>query len=153
MHIQSYIVMAFPTEENSVLGRFPYPPPPPRLPPSKTQFYFVVVSAPLTPTNLAHQNRTIAIASDSRVDGAKSSEILQKEGVLDSDIADRNRKSLVTFHRTLSRNAALLSLISEIAAISGVRDGHRRKSQKSLQFRCAESHRFKVGRWNNTQGP
>ena len=30
---------------------------------------------------LAHQNRTIAIASDFRVDGAKSPEILQKEGV------------------------------------------------------------------------
>ena len=29
---------------------------------------------------LAHQNRTIAIASDFRVDGAKSPEILQKEG-------------------------------------------------------------------------
>ena len=30
-------------------------------------------------------------------------------------------------------------LLSEIAAISGVRDGHRnRKSQKSLRFRCAK---------------
>ena len=29
---------------------------------------------------LAHQNRTIAIASDFRVDGAKSPEILQKKG-------------------------------------------------------------------------
>ena len=29
---------------------------------------------------LAHQNRTIAIASDFRVDGAKSPEIPQKEG-------------------------------------------------------------------------
>ena len=65
-------------------------------------------------------NRTIAIASDFRVDGAKSPEIPQKEGVLDSQIAARNRKSL---------------------AISGVRDGHRnRKSQKSLRFRCAKSH-------------
>ena len=36
---------------------------------------------------LAHQNRTTAIASDFRVDGAKSPEILQKEGVLGSDIA------------------------------------------------------------------
>ena len=31
--------------------------------------------------NLAHQNRTTAIASDGRVDGAKSPEILQKEGI------------------------------------------------------------------------
>ena len=36
---------------------------------------------------LAHQNRTIAIASDFRVDGAKSPEIPQKEGVLGSEIA------------------------------------------------------------------
>ena len=33
-------------------------------------------------STLAHQNRTIAIASDFRIDGAKSPEILQKEGVL-----------------------------------------------------------------------
>ena len=42
--------------------------------------------------NLAHQNRTIAIASDFRVDGAKSPEIPQKELVLGSEIAARNRK-------------------------------------------------------------
>ena len=48
-----------------------------------------------------HQNRTIAIASDFRVDGAKSPEIPQKEGVLGSEIAARNRRSLATFHRTL----------------------------------------------------
>ena len=51
--------------------------------------------------SLAHQNRTIAIASDFRVDGAKSPEIPQKEGVLGSEIAAQNRKSLATFHRTL----------------------------------------------------
>ena len=51
---------------------------------------------------LAHQNRTIAIASDFifRVDGAKSPEILEKEGVSASEIATRNRKSLATFHCT-----------------------------------------------------
>ena len=91
---------------------------------------------------LAHQNRTIAIASDFRVDGAKSPEIPQKEGVLGSEIAAQNRTSLATFSiAPLNRNAALLSLFSEIAAISGVRDGHRnRRSQKSLRFRCAKSH-------------
>ena len=36
---------------------------------------------------LEHQNRRIAIASDFRVDGARSPEIPQKEGVLGSDIA------------------------------------------------------------------
>ena len=36
--------------------------------------------------HLAHQNRTIAIASDFRIDGAKSPEIPQKEGVLGSAI-------------------------------------------------------------------
>ena len=71
---------------------------------------------------LAHQNRTIVIASDFRVYGAKSPEIPQKEGVWGSEIAARNRKLLATFHRTLiNRNAALLSLVSEIAAISEVR--------------------------------
>ena len=50
---------------------------------------------------LARQNRTIAIASDFRVDGAKSPEIPQKEGVLGSEIAARNRRSLAAFHRTL----------------------------------------------------
>ena len=56
---------------------------------------------------LAHQNRTIAIASDFRVDGAKSPEIPQKEGVLGSEIAARNRKSLATFHRTLKSQCSI----------------------------------------------
>ena len=68
---------------------------------------------------LAHQNRTIAIASDFHVDGAKSPEIPQKEGVLGSEIAARNRRSLATFHRTLNRNASMLSLVSEIARFLG----------------------------------
>ena len=50
---------------------------------------------------LAHQNRTIALASDFRIDGAESPEIPQKEGVSASKIAARNHKSLATFHRTL----------------------------------------------------
>ena len=41
---------------------------------------------------IAHHNRTIAIASDFRVDGAKSPEIPQKEGVLGLEIAARNRR-------------------------------------------------------------
>ena len=49
---------------------------------------------------LAHQNRTIAIASDFRVDGAKSPEIPQKARGSGSEIAAQNRKSLVTSHRT-----------------------------------------------------
>ena len=48
----------------------------------------------------AHQNHRVAIASDFRVDGAQSPEIPQKEEVLGSEIAARNRKSLVTFYRT-----------------------------------------------------
>ena len=53
---------------------------------------------------LAHQNRTIAIASDFRIDGAKSPEIVQKKrdfGLKITAITTRNRKSLATFHRTL----------------------------------------------------
>ena len=85
----------------------------------------------ITVVNLAHQNRTIAIARDFRVDWAKSPEIPQKEGALGSDIAARNRKSLATSHRTLQsqRNIALSCLGNR--AISGVCDGHRNcKSQK-----------------------
>ena len=69
--------------------------------------------------NLAHQNRAIAIASDFRVDGAKSPEIPQQEGVLGSEIAALNRRSLATFHRTLNRNGSLLSLVSEVARFLG----------------------------------
>ena len=43
--------------------------------------------------SLPHQNRTIAIASDFRVDGAKSPEIPQKEGVLGS--GNRSPKSQI----------------------------------------------------------
>ena len=95
--------------------------------------------------NLAHQNRTIAIASDFRVDGAKSPEIPQKEGVLGSEIAARNRKSLAaTFHRTLKSQCSIASSCLRNRAISGVRDGHRnRKSQKSLRFRRAKDRNIR----------
>ena len=86
--------------------------------------------------NLAHQNRTIAIASDFRVEWVKSPEIPQKEGVLGSEIAARNRKSLATFHRTLKSQCCIAFSCLGNSAISGVCDGHRnRKSQKS---RCAK---------------
>ena len=92
---------------------------------------------------LAHQNRTIAIASDLRVDGAKSPEFPQKEVVLGSEIAARNRKSLATFHRTLKSQCSIAVSCLGHRAISGVRDGHpNRKSQKSLRFRCAKSCEF-----------
>ena len=58
------------------------------------------------------QNCTIAIASDFHVDEAKSPEISQKEGLLGSEIATRNRKSLATFHRTLKSQCK----VSEIAS-------------------------------------
>ena len=86
---------------------------------------------------LAHQNRTIA--SDLRVDGAKSAEIPQKEGVLGSEIVARNRRSLATFHRTLKSQCIIAVSCLGNRAISGVHGGHRnRKSQKSLRFRCAK---------------
>ena len=70
---------------------------------------------------LAHQNRTIAIPSDFRVDWAKSPEIPQKEGVLGSEIAARNRKSLATFHRTLKSQCGIALSCFGDRAISGVR--------------------------------
>ena len=57
--------------------------------------------------NLARQNRTIAIASDFRVDGARSPEIPQKKGVWGSEIAIQNRKSLATFHRILKSQCSI----------------------------------------------
>ena len=87
---------------------------------------------------LAHQNRTIAIASDFRVDGAKSPEILQKEGVLGSDIAARNRKSLATFHRALKSQCSIAFSCLGNRTTSGVCEHRNRKSQKSLRFRCAK---------------
>ena len=46
------------------------------------------------------------------------------------EIADRWRSSIAR----LNRNATLLSLVSEIAAISGLRDGHR--NRKNRKNRC-----------------
>ena len=77
---------------------------------------------------LAHQNRTIAIASDFRVDGAKSPESRKKEEGLGSEIAARNRQSLATFHSTLKLQCSIAfscqSQIAFIAAIS-VRQAYR----------------------------
>ena len=98
--------------------------------------------------SLAHQNRTIATASDFRVDGAKSPEIPQKEGVLGSEIAARNRKSVATFHRTLKSQCSIAFSCLGNRAISGVRDGHgNRKNRKYWQckylmyciFACSEA--------------
>ena len=70
----------------------------------------------------------MAIASDFRVDGAKSPEIPQEEGVSASEmIATQNRKSIATSIAPLNRNAKSRKSL----AISGVSDGYRnRKSQK-----------------------
>ena len=85
-----------------------------------------------TGQGLAHQHRTIAIASDFRVDGAKSPEIPQKEGVLGSEIAARNRKS--TFYRTLKSQCSIAFSCLGNRAIFGVRDGHR--NRKNRKNRC-----------------
>ena len=82
------------------------------------------------PTKIA-QWQSLAISALTEPNRQKSR---RKKGFWPQTFAARNRKSLATF-ALLNRNAALLSLVSEIAAISGVRDGHRnRKSQKSLRF-------------------
>ena len=85
---------------------------------------------------LAHQNRRIAIASDFRVDGAKSPEILQTEEVLGSEIAARNRKSLATFHHTLKSQCSIAFSCLGNRAISGVRDGHRNRKSANRKNRC-----------------
>ena len=87
------------------------------------------------PSYLAHQNRTIAIASDFCVDGAKSPEIPQKEGDLGSEIAAQNRKSLATFHRTLELQCSIAFSSLGNLAISGVRDGHRNRKIAAILVR------------------
>ena len=94
---------------------------------------FVSAFSAFSAFSLAHQNRTIAIASDFRVDGAKSPEIPQQEGLWGSEIAARNRRSLATFHCTLKSQCIIAVSCFGNRAISGVRDGHR--NRKSLQFR------------------
>ena len=97
-------------------------------------------SGALRVCSLAHQNRTIAIASDCRADGAKSPEIPQKEGLSGSKIATRNRKSLATLHRTPTSQCKLKPRKS--LAISGVRESAMgiaiANRKKSLRFRCAK---------------
>ena len=66
-----------------------------------------------------------SIASNFRVDRAKSPEILQKEGLSGSEIAARNRKSLATFH--------YLEIASDFWGLRWAS-----QSQKSLRFRCAK---------------
>ena len=102
--------------------------------------------------DLAHQNRTIAIASDFRVDGAKSPEIPQKERVLGSEIAARNRKSPATFHRTLKSQCSIAfsclgnccdfwgprwASQSQIAKIAAIRCAKRKEDPKNLTQRFA----------------
>ena len=67
---------------------------------------------------LAHQKRTIAIASDFRVDGAKWPEIPQKEWIRARKSQPKIAKSLATFHRTLTSQCkhCLICLVSEIAS-------------------------------------
>ena len=89
---------------------------------------------------LAHQNRTIAISSDFRVDRAKSPEISQKEWGFGP--RNRNSKSQIDDFPSHPKTAVQHCFLSswKLLAISGVRDGHRnRKSQRSLRFRCAKN--------------
>ena len=79
---------------------------------------------------LAHQNRTIVIAGDFRIDGAKSLEMPQTEEVLGSEIAARNRKSLATFLRTLKSQCSIAFCTVGIAITN---------RNKKLRFRCAKT--------------
>ena len=89
---------------------------------------------------------TPPIASDFRVDGAKSPEIPQKEGVLGSDIAARNRKSLATFHRTLKSQCNIACLVSEIARFLGSAMGIAIANRKNrCDFGALRHQRFQLG--------
>ena len=88
---------------------------------------------------LAHQNRTIAIASDSALTEPNRQKSRNMKGFWAQSIAARNRRSLATFHRTIKSQCIIAVSCLGNRAISVVCDGHRnRKSQKSLRFRCAK---------------
>ena len=70
---------------------------------------------------------------NTKVDGARSPEIPQKEGVSGPEIAAQSRTSLATSITPLNRNAALLCLASEITS-EGVRDGHRNSQKNRCDF-------------------
>ena len=99
---------------------------------------------------LAHHNRTIAIASDFRVDGAKSPEIPQIEGVLGSETAARNRKSLATFYCTLKSQCIIaVSCLVDRCDFWGPRwASQSQESQKSLRFRCAKHMCIHMTLWS-----
>ena len=61
--------------------------------PSHGKVIRIVAPAAATLRHLAHQDRTIAVASEIRVDGAKLQEIPQGDGVLSSETTARNRKA------------------------------------------------------------
>ena len=85
--------------------------------------------------------------SDFRVDGAKSPEIPQKEGVLGSEIAARNRKSLATFHRTLKSQCSIaFSCLGNRCDFWGPRWASRSQIAKIAAIRCAKSNKFRC-RW------
>ena len=82
----------------------------------KSQWYQIqsFANAPQMPLSshpfsliLAHQNRTIAIVVDIRLDRAKSPEIPQKQGAPGLEIAARSRKSRASFHRTLKSQCGI----------------------------------------------
>ena len=95
---------------------------------------------------LLHQNRTIVIASDFRVDGAKSPEILQKEKVLGSEIAARNHKSLATFHRTLKSQCSTLIFFSLF-----FREKARKTTKKARIFHLLRTPKILEKGGENTQ--
>ena len=104
--------------------------------------------------NLAHQNRTTRKSlTISALTEPNRQKFHRKKGFWaqksQPEIANGQRLSISI--APLNRNAALLSLVAEIAAISGVRDGHRNgKSQKSLRFRCAKAKKLtELGVWNH----
>ena len=97
---------------------------------------------------LANQNRKIAIASDFRVDGAKSAEIPQKEGVFSLGIAARKSlKSLATFHRTLKSQCSIaFSCFRNRCDFWGLRWASQSQNRKkSLRFSVALSSVFLNG--------
>ena len=74
-----------------------------------------------------HSLATSALTEPNRPD------VPQKQWVLGSEIAARNRKSLAIFHRALKSQCSSLCLVRDTPAISGVGDGHCNRKMGSCR--------------------
>ena len=110
---------------------------------------------------LAHQNRTIAIASDFRVDGAKIARNPAERTGLGPGIAALNRESLATFHRTLKSQCSIAFFLSRkslrfLGSAMGIRNRKHRKNRcdfGALRFTTSSVFLYRQDPLGTGKGP